>query len=291
MTKRNKIAGVEYRTIPIGEAAAVDDSGKLTGVAVRFNSETHIGPPGIGFREQFMPGAFTKTLDESGDVVLLDNHDTSRPIARTSAGTLTLRQGDALHWDAEPTSEASYINDVRANVKAKNYGGCSFGFQAVKEDWLDDNGNRSDPQRGTQRIVREAKLFEVSISTFPAYGDTEVSSRDAVNAAREDRAAKASWSDLDTCGECGAADQYGQFCTGCGEPMSQPKTSAKFCPSCGSETDGARAEHVCAEKRDANTSSAGTAEETPKPVDSTSDMEIDMRKIRFRLESTRKVSA
>lgn len=288
MTKRNKIAGVEYRTIPMGEAAAVDDSGKLNGVAVRFNSETQIGDPSWGFREQFAPGAFTKTLSES-DVVLLDNHDTSKPIARKSAGTLALRQGDALHWDADPTSAASYIGDVRENIKSGNYGGCSFGFQAVKEDWLDDSGQPSDEARGTQRVVREAKLFEVSVCTFPAYGDTEVSARDAVTAAREARAAKASWSDLDTCGECGATSQYGQFCTGCGQPMAEPKTAGKFCPSCGAETDGSRAGHICAEKRDEKISSDGTAEDAPKPVDSTSG--IDMRKIRFRLESMRKVSA
>lgn len=284
MTKRNKIAGVEYRTIPMGEAASVDDSGKLNGVAVRFNSETQIGDPSWGFREQFAPGAFTKTLSES-DVVLLDNHDTSKPIARKSAGTLALRQGDALHWDADPTSAASYIGDVRENIKSGNYGGCSFGFQAVKEDWLDDSGQPSDEARGTQRVVREAKLFEVSVCTFPAYGDTEVSARDAVTAAREARAAKATWSDLDTCGECGSADQYGQFCTGCGGAMTEPQTSGKFCPSCGSETDGNRAGHIC-ETRNEKTSSDGTAEETSEPVDST--RQIDMRKIRFHLESTRK---
>lgn len=277
-------AGVEYRTIPAGEAT-VEDSGKLNGVAVRFNSPTQIGDPSWGFREEFAPGAFTKTLSEA-DVVLLDNHDTAKPIARKSAGTLAMRQADALHWDADPTSQASYINDVRENVRSGNYGGCSFGFQAVKEDWLDDQGNTSDAASGTQRIVREAKLFEISVCTFPAYTDTEVSARDAVTAAREARAAKATYADLDTCGECDTANQWGAFCTNCGAAMASPKPGGNFCQSCGSDLSGERS-HFCAEKRDEKTTSEETSEDAPKPVDTTS--EVDMRKIRFRLESSRKV--
>jgi HK97 family phage prohead protease len=282
-------AGVEYRTIPTGEVAAADNGTGLNGVAVRFGSPTQIGDPSWGFREEFAAGAFTKTLSES-DVVLLDNHDTARPIARKSAGTLTLRQADALHWDAEPTSEASYINDVRANILAKNYGGCSFGFQAVKEDWLDDSGNPSDATNGTQRVVREAKLYEVSVCTFPAYGDTEVSARDAVTAAREARAAKATYADLDTCGDCGDPNQWGSFCTNCGEAMSSSKPAGQYCQSCGSDLSSERS-HLCGEKRDDNKTSSDAverSEDIPKPDDSTSG--IDMRKIRFRLESTRRAT-
>lgn len=176
---------LEYRALPAGDVGALD--GKITGLAAPFNSPAQIGDPSYGFREQFAPGAFSKTLQES-DIVFLYNHDTGMPLARQSAGTLSLRQTDrGLEFEAVP-SDTSYGRDLAANIKAKNVRGCSFGFRSVKEDWTDDNGNPADEWTGTQRTVREAALVEVSAVTFPAYGSTDISSRDAVIAARESRA-------------------------------------------------------------------------------------------------------
>lgn len=247
MGRRNSNGTVEYRSVPTGDTKA--DDGKMWGVAIRFNSPTQIGDPSWGFREEFAPGAFTKTLKER-DLVLLDNHDHGKPIARKSAGTLRPEQAsDHLRWDADPV-DTSYARDAAANIRAGNYGGCSVGFRAIKEDWLDDDGNPSNPQVGTRRIVREAELPEISVVTFPAYGDTEVSARDLVSAAREARAAKASYADVDTCGECGATSQYGTYCTSCGEAMAEPETGGGFCPSCGGKVKGgSRTEHVCSEPR------------------------------------------
>lgn len=280
-------AGVEYRTAQLGDVDS--DADELTGLAVRFDSPTQIGAPGWGFRERFAPGAFSKTLQER-DVVLLDNHDASKPVARKSAGTLNLSQSDGLRWSAVP-ADTSYARDMRANIRAKNYGGCSFGFQAVKEDWLDDAGNPSNSAAGTQRVVREAKLFEVSVCTFPAYGDTEVSARSAVSAAREPRAALATYSDVDTCAECGATSQYGAYCSGCGEAMTPPAPAKAFCSSCGSALSGDRAEHACSatpEDSAANSTEprgdSGSDASIPKPDDSTlGNSENDPRILMFRL--------
>src|SRR6185312_7946461 len=207
--KRNTRGGtVEYRSIALGDTQSVD--GKLYGVGIRFSSPTQIGDPSWGFREEFAAGVFTKTLQER-DTVLLDNHDQAKPIARKSAGTLRLDQSSTeLRWDADPV-DTTYARDAAANIKAKNYGGCSVGFRAIKEDWYDDDGNPSNASVGTRRVVREADLPELSVVTFPAYTDTSVSARDVVAAAREARAAKATYSDVDTCGECGAISQYGQY--------------------------------------------------------------------------------
>lgn len=195
MSNKRSVKGtVEYRAIPLGDTQAED--GKLRGVAIRFNSPTQIGDPAWGFRERFAPGSLTKTLQER-DVVLLDNHDQAKPIARKSAGTLRTYVSDGeLRWDADPV-DTSYARDAAANIKAKNYGGCSVGFRAIKEEWLDDDGNPSDSLNGTQRVIREAELPEFSVATFPAYGDTEVSARDMVSAAREARASKEPYGDVE----------------------------------------------------------------------------------------------
>lgn len=185
MSKRARPSGVEYRALNVGEVGSSD--GRITGLAAPFDSPTMIGDPSYGFRESFAPGAFTKTLAES-DVVFLYNHNTDMPIARKSAGTLSLQQSErGLEYEAQP-ADTSYARDLAENIRAGNIQGNSFGFMAVKEDWLDDAGNPANCWDGTQRVVREAKLFEVSACTFPAYGDTDISMRDVVSAARERRA-------------------------------------------------------------------------------------------------------
>jgi NADH pyrophosphatase NudC (nudix superfamily) len=96
-------------------------------------------------------------------------------------------------------------------------------------------------------VVREADLPELSVVTFPAYTDTSVNARDAVSAAREARAAVATYADLDTCAECGATHQYGAYCGDCGEAMTDAAATNKFCTTCGQELGDDRANHVCTE--------------------------------------------
>lgn len=162
----------------------VDDSGRLTGRAIPYNSWTTIGDPkNYGFREKVNPSAAKKSVND-GDIVLLDNHETRLPLARMSAGTLELRNGgSALDWDAVP-ADTTYAQDVVKNVRAKNYGGCSFGFEVLRDKWTDEKGNAASPMTGTHREILEMKLHEISICTFPAYGDTSVSSRDQIRSAR-----------------------------------------------------------------------------------------------------------
>lgn len=174
MTERQ----IEYRDVNGAEAAV--SSGVIVGRATPFNSQTMIGEAPWGFREQIQPGAFTKTLNEA-DVVYLVNHDSNMPLARTSAGTLTLRQTDkGLEFEATP-ADTSYARDLMENIRAKNIQGNSFGFQVVKDSWsVGDDGV-------DERTIHEVKLMEISSCTFPAYADTEVSMRDVVSAIKERR--------------------------------------------------------------------------------------------------------
>ncbi|MGH9918419.1 MAG: HK97 family phage prohead protease, partial [Nitrososphaerales archaeon] len=107
----------------------------------------------------------------------LDNHDHSKPLARQSAGTLTLRNGgEGLDWDATP-ADTSYGRDAVANARAGNYGGCSFGFNVVKDKWSYNEADDVD-----ERELLEIQVPEISVCTFPAYKDTSVSARSAMEA-------------------------------------------------------------------------------------------------------------
>jgi HK97 family phage prohead protease len=185
---------VEYRYLK-RSAPNVADGGKIHGRAWPYNSWTQIGKGPYGFREKVNPGAGTKSIND-GDIVLLDNHESRLPLARMSAGTLEMRDGAAGgDWEAT-LANTTYARDVAENVRAGNYGGCSFGFEVIRDKWMDDEGNPASPLDGTQREILEMKVHEISVCTFPAYGDTMVSPRDQALAARgalderEDRAGK-----------------------------------------------------------------------------------------------------
>lgn len=266
-------------------APGVSESGALNGRAIAYDQWTMIGKAPWGFREKVNPKAINKTVND-GDMVLLDNHDSGRPLARQSAGTLVLRNGDGLDWDANPP-DTTYAQDVIKNARAGNYGGCSFGFEVVRDKWTTgDDGVE-------EREILEAKVHEISVCTFPAYDQTSVSARDQVDAAKEarkraegktdappvtvsgtdytdmasvlvsmynalpedqrsaflagidTRAAKATYADLETCGDCGSTNEYGAFCSNCGESMRQASSTAgNYCTSCGaSADDGQRSAH------------------------------------------------
>lgn len=159
----------------------VGDDNKLSGRAAPFNSWTLIGAKEWGFREKINPKAFNKTLND-GDIVLLDNHINSRPLARMSAGTLELHPGSkGLDWRASAV-DTTYADDVVKNVKAGNYGGCSFSFEVVRDTWTEDTADGIP-----ERELLEVNCREVSIVTFPAYTDTSVAARSQVDLAMEFR--------------------------------------------------------------------------------------------------------
>lgn len=166
---------IEYRQVG---GDAVVNSGKLAGRVTPFNSPTEIGDvTRDGFHEQIAPGAFSKTLQER-DIVLLWNHNKDMPLARTSAGNLSLEQrADGLHMQATPV-QTSQGKDLMELVRAGVVKGMSFGFQVIKDSWSDDEGRAANSMTGTHRTIQEVKLHEVSAVTFPAYEDTSISARD-----------------------------------------------------------------------------------------------------------------
>lgn len=180
MQTRDGAPVIEYRTLCRAGSVGATDEGRMSGKAAPFGSQTMIGSKPWGFREQINPSAFNKSIAD-GDIVLLDNHDTSKPIARMSAGTLRIEaRGDGAYWDADPV-DTSYAKDAAANIRSGNYGGCSFGFEVIKDKW-------SVGEDGVdERELLEVKVHEISTVTFPAYADTEASMRDAVTAAKETR--------------------------------------------------------------------------------------------------------
>ncbi len=142
-----------------------DDEGgnTLIGYAAVFNSlSENLG----GFREMILPGAFTDTLQSGKDVIALYDHDTSKPLARTSNGTLTLTEDDTGLLAEMKLPNTSYVADLKENVRSGLIKGMSFGFFINKASWKEK-----------VQQLSSVELLEVSITALPAYTSSSVELR------------------------------------------------------------------------------------------------------------------
>ncbi len=141
------------------EVRASNDGTKLIGYAAVFDSPSEPLP----WTEFVKRGAFTKTINDGADVRLLIDHE-GVPLARTTSGTLTLREDDRgllVESDLDPANPdaARLISALRRGDISQ----MSFAFRTIKDSW---NADRS------VRELREVQLFDVSVVTFPAYEAT-----------------------------------------------------------------------------------------------------------------------
>lgn len=134
---------------------------------------------GWGITETIDPHAFDRSIKEGDDVRVLVNHDTTKVLGRTAAGTATLRVDDVGLWASAEINEADTdATNEAARMERGDVTGASFGFEIRNIE------REYDQSKGTiHRILKDLRLFEVSVCTFPAYQKTAVGVRE------EDRAA------------------------------------------------------------------------------------------------------
>ena len=123
-----------------------------------------------GATESIAPGAFSDTL--GNDVRALIDHETRLVLGRTKAGTLELREDSHGLWGKiRVNSKDTDAMNLYERVKRGDVDQCSFGFDITEEtvDFRDD---------GTVHwTIKKIKLYEVTVCTFPAYTETNVSAR------------------------------------------------------------------------------------------------------------------
>lgn len=161
---------MEYQTrsIPIDYEVRSDDGNPvIEGYFAVYNSSYEIAP---GMSESIAPGAFQNSL--SNDIRMLINHDTTLVVGRTVAHTLELRDDSHGLWAKAPVNpKDSAAMDAHARVERGDVSQASIGFNIIREDSeIRDDGS-------VHWTIREAELAEVSICTFPAYQETNISAR------------------------------------------------------------------------------------------------------------------
>jgi len=131
----------------------------FTGYASVFDKPYGVRDSRGQYNETIKPGAFKKTLKEQDDVRFLVNHD-GIPLARTSSGTLQLEEDDyGLFVRAELDPSNPTVAEVSSAMKRGDLNEMSFAFAAIKDNF---------DQNGENREVNEARLFDVSVVTYPA---------------------------------------------------------------------------------------------------------------------------
>ena len=169
----------ELRFISADLRSSVEVSGakKLSGVVIRYGvRSTH--PIAPGTYERIAPRAFKRSLEGSGDLRLLYEHEPANLLARTSAGNLQFRDTDeGLMFDAI-LPDTTLARDTYNQVVAGNIRGLSFGMivngDSYDYDELDDDGERC-----AVRTVSDAQLVEASLVSQPCYEQGVVMARNS----------------------------------------------------------------------------------------------------------------
>lgn len=166
--KKNRMDHRQVRSIASNFKTREDGEEKrIEGYFAVFNSVYEITPD---MTESIAAGAFANTLD--GDVRALIDHETMYVLGRNQAGTLELREDDKGLWGSiliNPNDQDAM--NLYSRVERGDVNQCSFGFEILSEetDFRDD---------GTIHFtIKEVRLHEVSVCTFPAYAETSVQAR------------------------------------------------------------------------------------------------------------------
>jgi len=156
--RKAQAEGVQYRH---AEMRAAGEEMVVEGYAAVFNSVTDLGP----FKERIAPGAFSDVLGD--DVRFLINHD-GVPLARTSNGTMQLKEDDKGLYYRAVLSNTQAGRDLYEMIKRGDINQSSFAF-TIKEESVDSDNVRV--------IDKVGRLIDTSAVTYPAYQAASVTAR------------------------------------------------------------------------------------------------------------------
>lgn len=160
----------QYRVISNHYKTRADESGELyiSGYFSVFNANYEMWQ---GATESIDPSAFDGALD--ADIRCLVDHDTRLVLGRTKSSTLTLQTDERGLWgEVRINQKDQDAMNLYERVKRGDVDQCSFGFDILDEEFSEN------PDTGDVHwTIKKVRLYEVSVVTFPAYEDTEVTAR------------------------------------------------------------------------------------------------------------------
>lgn len=144
------------------------DGGKyIEGYCIVYNAETKISD---GYFEKIAPHAADKAIN-GNDIRCLLNHNTDIVLGRSAANTLKLTADETGVFASVRINENDgEAMNAYARVARGDVGGWSFGFYPTRETYVESGGEY-------HYTVEEMDMSEISVCTFPAYKQTDISAR------------------------------------------------------------------------------------------------------------------
>ncbi len=141
------------RTLKL-RAMEISETGEFMGYASTWDEDA--------YGDRLLPGSFKKTLADSARRPLLWSHRPHEPV-----GVIDLAEDQrGLRARGKLILEVERAREAYALLKAGALKGLSIGFVPRKFDYVDG---------GEKRLIREAELYEVSLTPFPANRNATVS--------------------------------------------------------------------------------------------------------------------
>lgn len=159
--------------------AGANDSLTIQGTPIVYDQPTTINDLAGAFTEIIRCGALDGA--DLTDARLLYNHDLTKvPLARTPKTMQLISDSAGLRMIAKLPDTAA-AKEVHTAVERGDLSGMSFAFK------VPPNGDTYDPATNTRTINKIEKIYEVSIVPFPAYPQTSVEARSAMQGRADER--------------------------------------------------------------------------------------------------------
>lgn len=159
MEKETRVFNIELREDGDGKPPVIE------GYAANYNQPSE----DMGFIEYIETGAFSKAVGRD-DVRALFNHDSNYVLGRNRSGTLELIDDPVGLRVAITPPDTQWAADLMHSMKRGDINQMSFAFGVMDEEWGTEN-------KYPKRTIKDVKLYDVSVVTFPAYPSTTAALR------------------------------------------------------------------------------------------------------------------
>lgn len=159
------------------EIRAADPAGEnglvLEGTPIVFNQPTTINDTKGKYTEIIKPEALASA--DLTDTRLLYNHDTSKVPLAKAPKTMQLEKSPAGLRMVAQLPDTEEARSVHTAVQRGDLSGMSFSFK------VPPGGDSYNPRTNTRTINKIEKVYEISIVPFPAYPQTSIEARAAID--------------------------------------------------------------------------------------------------------------
>lgn len=170
MEKETRVFNIELR----------EEEGKtptIEGYAANYNQPSE----DMGFIEYIAPGAFASAVGRD-DVRALFNHDANYVLGRNRAGTLELVDDSVGLRVSITPPKTQWASDLVHSMKRGDINQMSFAFGVEDDEWEKDEDDYP------KRTIKDVKLYDVSVVTYPAYPQTTAAVRSHLEELTTDQA-------------------------------------------------------------------------------------------------------